>query len=474
MNEATDKRTPMIEGISTHPGFAKLCEALSVFNPFEVLGLETYELRHTKTLAWLLDPKGSHNLGTAFVERFLTGLPARLSTHLPANLDAARVFSELPVKDKTLRLGDAVPSEAIEATGKDSSKRIDVYMQVEPTFFLAIEAKIGADEHGDQLEHYREAVQKQAAGRAVPALLYLTLDGAEPAQQREREYWTAINWHDHVLVPLQATLQDAQRGQSGAGQAGSSVMHFLSDYATTLQKVTGSREYAPRVLAEEILTEETYKGPLGAMIDVLHSRDSAAKARLRLQLKGIKGGEEAANLLQSVEADLRAKACNTLAAGLVRDDWVRIGTGTRRQGQSVDSTKIDFMTQKMVTLMGTVAPPFFFRLDIRRTNTIELKLFFENPELFGPGKPLSSLQQALMGWSGDEWAGLTATTWNLGQAVGKGGIGQKMAVKTFGGISTTIVRIMPDAEAIKPVQEWLAKVACFVDRKMDEMLEATA
>ncbi|KAK0339874.1 hypothetical protein LTR94_032801, partial [Friedmanniomyces endolithicus] len=160
------------------------------------------------------------------------------------------------------------------------------------------------------------AVQKQAAGRAVPALLYLTLDGAEPAQQREREYWTAINWHDHVLVPLQATLQDAQRGQAGAGQAGSSVVHFLSDYVTTLQKVTGSREYAPRVLAEEILTEETYDGPLGEMIDMLHSQDSAAKARLRLQLKGIKGGQEAANLLQSVEADLRAKACNTLASGL--------------------------------------------------------------------------------------------------------------------------------------------------------------
>lgn len=464
----------MIEGISPHPGFAKLCEALSVFNPFDVLGLETYELRHTKTLAWLLDPKGSHNLGTAFVERFLTGLPDRLSMRLPANLDTARVFSELPVKDKTLRLGDAVPSEAIEATGNDSSKRIDVYMQVESTFFLAIEAKIGADEHGNQLEHYREAVQKQAAGRAVPTLLYLTLEGAEPGKQGEREYWTAINWHEHVLLPLQATLQDAQRGQAGAGHAGSSVMHFLFDYVTTLHKVTGSREYAPRILAEEILTEETYDGPLGTMIDVLHSRDSAAKVRLQLHLKGIKGGQEAANLLQVVESDLRAKACNTLAARLVRDDWMRIGTSTGRQKQSVDSTKIDFMTKKMVMLMGTAEPHFFFRLDIRRTNTIELKLFFENPERFVPGKPLSSPQQDLMEWSGDEWAALMKTSWNLGRAIPNGGIGKKMAVMTFGGISTTIVRRMPDAEDIKQVQEWLAKVVCFVDRKMDEMLSQTA
>lgn len=66
------------------------------------------------------------------------------------------------------------------------------------------------------------------------------------------------------------------------------------------------------------------------------------------------------------------------------------------------------------------------------------------------------------------------TNWNLGQAAGREGVGKKMAVKTFGGISTTIVRKMPGAEAIKPVQEWLAKVACFVDRKMDGMLDATA
>ena len=196
----------MIEGISTHRGFAKLCEALSVFNPFDVLGLETYELRHTKTLAWLLDPKGSHDLGSAFLERFLAGLPDRLSMALPADLDKARVFSELPVKHKTLRLGDALPPEASEATGKDSSKRIDVYMQVESAFFLAIEAKIGADEHGNQLEHYRQAVEKQAAGQSAPTLLYLTLEGAQPVQPEERKRWSAINWRDHVLAPLQATL----------------------------------------------------------------------------------------------------------------------------------------------------------------------------------------------------------------------------------------------------------------------------
>ena len=249
-------------------------------------------------------------------------------------------------------------------------------------------------------------------------------------------------------------------------------MHFLSDYVKTLQKVTGSRDYAPRLLAEEILTEETHNGPLGTMINVLHGQDSAAKTRLRLQLKGMKGGQEAANLLQSIESELRARTCNTLAGMLVSDDWVRIGGRAGRQ--SADSTNIDFMTNKMALLMGTANPRFFFRLDIRRKSTIELKLFFENPEVAGPGKPLSSPQQELMAWSGAEWCALTEKKWNLGQALANGGVGQKMAVMTFGGGSTTIVRKMPAAEDIERVRAWLANVVCFVDRKVDEMLGVAA
>ena len=33
------------------------------FNPFRVLKAEKRELRHTTTLAWLLDPRENHGLG---------------------------------------------------------------------------------------------------------------------------------------------------------------------------------------------------------------------------------------------------------------------------------------------------------------------------------------------------------------------------------------------------------------------------
>lgn len=465
----------MSEELFSHPGFSKLREALSVFNPFEVLGLETYELRHTKTLAWLLDPKGSHNLGTAFIERFVRGLPAGVAGHVPANLDAARVFSELPVRNKTLMLGEASSPEVAEAAEQDSSKRIDVYVQVDSTFFLAIEAKIGANEHGDQLQHYREAVQKQAGGLASARtlLLYLTLDGAAPAQQAERDYWTPIDWSGHVLAPLQAMLQASPQAGDCAGQPGPNVMHFLSDYLRTLQKVTGSRDFAPRVLAEDLLKEEDYEGPIGNMLKTFHGQNAEAKARLELQLKGLKGGLEAAKLLQAVESDLRARVCDTLASHIVRDDWVRIGSGAKRQRQSATSTKIDFMTPTMAKLMGTGKPQFFFRLDIRRAKTVELKLFFENPQCVEDKETLPSLQRKLMAWPGnkskEEWPAFMEEHWNLGQKIPKGGIGQKMALTTFGGVPRTILRPHPEPKEIRQAQDWLANVVRFVDRKIDGM-----
>lgn len=455
----------MSEGILSHTGFAGLCKALSVFNPFDVLGLETYELRHTKTLAWLLDPKGSHDLGTAFLRRFLDGLPNDLNKDLLANLDAARVFSELGVNENKLRLGDAASAETTKSTRKESNKRIDVYAQIDSAFFLAIEAKIGAEEHGKQLEEYRTAVQAQAAGRARPILLYLTLDNAKPAQQVEREYWTAINWSDHVLAPLKATLQEAEQAKEGAGRPSPNVMHFLRDYRRTLQKVTGSEDYEPRLLAEQILVEEQDKGPIGEMLDIFHGQGTGAKEELLLELKGIKGGQEAAALLLLVESELRAKLCDEIATKIVRNDWVRVGSDSREQKPSRASTKIDFMTPAMATRMDPAKPHFYFRLDIRRTNTIELKLYYPEAQRIVAGKTLPWPQCHLNSWSRD--GAPVMKRWNLGEEV-NGGTGQKMAVMEFCQ-PTGIARKAPEDADIEEVRAWLEDVVRFIDRNVVAM-----
>lgn len=40
------------------------------FNIFKILKLDKYEIRHSNFLAWLLNPKESHNLGDKFFKQF--------------------------------------------------------------------------------------------------------------------------------------------------------------------------------------------------------------------------------------------------------------------------------------------------------------------------------------------------------------------------------------------------------------------
>lgn len=65
-SEANDKR-PKSKKIMTEESKMDI----KALNPFEVLKLKTHEIRHSNVLAWLLNPKGSHNLGKSFLEQFL-------------------------------------------------------------------------------------------------------------------------------------------------------------------------------------------------------------------------------------------------------------------------------------------------------------------------------------------------------------------------------------------------------------------
>ncbi len=47
---------------------------LDRFNIFEAIGMVSQELSHSKFLTYLLDPRGNHGLGDAFVKRLLQGI----------------------------------------------------------------------------------------------------------------------------------------------------------------------------------------------------------------------------------------------------------------------------------------------------------------------------------------------------------------------------------------------------------------
>lgn len=47
---------------------------LNIFNPFKVLKINTFEIRHSNVIAWLLSPNGNHGLEDKVLKKVLSGI----------------------------------------------------------------------------------------------------------------------------------------------------------------------------------------------------------------------------------------------------------------------------------------------------------------------------------------------------------------------------------------------------------------
>ena len=126
------------------------------FDPWEVAGLGRDEVRNTSVLAWLLNPRGSHGMGSAV----LTGLLSYINRQNSHFSDSEGNFCN--VRTETCPNGDL-------------SDRLDIEIDAE-NFYLIIEVKIGAIEGNEQLIRYARLAQTQK-GQRPWAIIYLTPTG---------------------------------------------------------------------------------------------------------------------------------------------------------------------------------------------------------------------------------------------------------------------------------------------------------
>jgi hypothetical protein len=146
-----------------------LADARSEFNLFEAIGAVSNELRHSNFLGFLLDPYGSHGLGSQFLQRFL----------IRAVAEATR-----PTPISALELGGL---DLSEATVERETDQIDVLI-IDPSsrLVVVIENKIEAGETGNQLERYVQSI-----GARYPdwrkLFLFLTVEGDAPSNARYLE-----------------------------------------------------------------------------------------------------------------------------------------------------------------------------------------------------------------------------------------------------------------------------------------------
>jgi hypothetical protein len=209
--------------------FTQLSRELNRFTPFRVLQVEHYELRHTNTLAWLLDPHASHGIKHGFLDPFLRRV---LGAGAPLASPLVEVRTEL-----VLRADDALVADEDRADEEDANSRDRLDILVEGRacdgrpWTLAIEAKIGSQEGRDQLLRYDQALSRHAPGSDI-AKCYLTLGAVDAVSSA---LWQAIYWNEHVGGALQEALATCP-------DMDARVRDFLNDYQELIRRLSGDDE----------------------------------------------------------------------------------------------------------------------------------------------------------------------------------------------------------------------------------------
>lgn len=116
-----------INDLVADPDFEQIRNKLTRFNFFEAIGAQRREVRHSDFLAFLLNPKGNHGLGDAFLRRFLKhSLKTSFSHPEPSDFQIER-----------------------------ETRNIDIFLHDDKNrLAVIIENKIDSDEHDNQLERY--------------------------------------------------------------------------------------------------------------------------------------------------------------------------------------------------------------------------------------------------------------------------------------------------------------------------------
>ena len=142
------------------------------FNLFSLFKVETDEVRHSRFLAWLLDPGSGHGQGDLFLQAFAE------ACHLDLPLDAL---------DRYHVRTEFSGAEAI----------IDILVYKAGAFLIYLENKVLASEGYDQLNRELRDMRRLGRSLQVPKArqhaIFLTPDGRDPVSG-DAMHWQAISY----------------------------------------------------------------------------------------------------------------------------------------------------------------------------------------------------------------------------------------------------------------------------------------
>lgn len=148
------------------------------FNLFDVLKISKFEIRHSNVLAWLLDPNENHGLGDTFIKG---------------------IFQKVLENDTSNKYDvfGILLSDMYGFIVQREWRNIDILLTSQrEKIVLAIENKIGTQEHSNQLKKYRELIEKEYSD-FKKLYIYLTPYGEEPS---DLENWSIMSYIEIVEI----------------------------------------------------------------------------------------------------------------------------------------------------------------------------------------------------------------------------------------------------------------------------------
>jgi len=220
MNEAvsSDEIEALERFLIDNPELDKLEGLLSQFNIFETLNIVQAEVRHSNVLAWLLEPTSNHGIGNYFLQQFL------------------KVF----VNENKSMLSNVLSIFDIEMFGfgdveiRREYKNIDILVIIteeSKKLVLTIENKVKSLEHSNQLQRYREIIEKEFQD-FNKVFMYLTPDSLPPSDDN----WLCFNYTEisEIISNLLEYRKDSLNEM---------VSEFIFQYNTILRRyIVGNSE----------------------------------------------------------------------------------------------------------------------------------------------------------------------------------------------------------------------------------------
>lgn len=164
-------------------------------NIFSILKIDTYEIRHSNMLAWLIDPNGNHGLKDKFLKKLL-------DKSFNISTDNKDWTDTIVYREK----------ENIDILAVSDKNRL----------VCAIENKIFSDEHDNQLERYREWLEETYKGFTF-ILYYLTPYGIKPTD----ENWQTLDY-EFILESLEDCLKNPKLNEK--------TTIYIKDYINAVRR----------------------------------------------------------------------------------------------------------------------------------------------------------------------------------------------------------------------------------------------